>query len=444
MNEDDHERLSFGNKYFKSNADDSNPDESIIDDSTPDELYVDELVIIFDEVNPDRSNTDDPNPDNQEDSNATVEGEQQQDQSVDDIHQQSGDTVSENQELSNPDVTPGNNSGEISNSEGASNSSSDSSNDDGTNAGGAISSREQLPPSRRWTKDHTPDLIIGNPDTGIKTRSATQNECLYHNLLYQTEPKKIEEALKDADWVTAMQEEINEFERNEVWKLVPRPKNISVVGTKWVFRNKTDSDGIITRNKARLVAKGYSQQEGIDYDETYAPVARLEAIRIFLAYAAHMKFKVFQMDVKSAFLNGELEEEVYVEQPPGFVDPRYPDYVYRLDKALYGLKQAPRAWYETLAQFLIESGFTRGTIDKTLFYLKNGKDLLLVQIYVDDIIFGSTNDKLCKKFSKLMQSRYQMSMMGEMSYFLGLQVKQTDDGIFINQSKYTKNLLKKV
>ena len=224
---------------------------------------------------------------------------------------------------------------------------------------------------------------------------------------------------------------------------MPRPKNRSIVDNKWVFRNKTDPDGIITRNKARLVAKGYSQQEGIDYDKTYAPIARLEAIRIFLAYAAHMKFKVFQMDVKSAFLNEELEEEVYVEQPTGFVDPRYLDYVYRLDKALYGLKQAPRAWYETLAQFLIESGFTRGTIDKTLFYLKNGKDFLLVQIFVDDIIFGSTNDKLCKKFSKLMQSRYQMSMMGEMNYFLGLQVKQTDDGIFINQSKYTKNLLKK-
>ena len=154
--------------------------------------------------------------------------------------------------------------------------------------------------------------------------------------------------MKDADWVTAMQE-LNEFERNEVWKLVPRPKNRSVVDTKWVFRNKIDPDGIITRNKARLVAKGYSQQEGIDYDETYAPVARLEAIRIFLDYDAHMKFKVFQMDVKSAFLNGELEEEVYVEQPPGFVDPRYPNFVYRLDKALYGLKQAPRAWYETLS-----------------------------------------------------------------------------------------------
>ena len=242
------------------------------------------------------------------------------------------------------------------------------------------------------------------------------------SFLSQTEPKKVEEALQDADWVQAMQEELNEFERNKVWTLVPRPKNRSVVGTKWVFRNKTDSDGIITRNKARLVAKGYSQREGIDYDETFAPVARLEAIRIFLAYTAHKKFKVFQMDVKSVFLNGELEEEVYVEQPPGFVDSKYPDYVYRLDKALYGLKQAPRAWYETLAQFLLKSVFNRGTIEKTLFYLNYGNDLLLVQIYVDDIIFGSINDRLCKRFAKLMQSRYQMSMMGELGYFLGLQV----------------------
>ncbi|KAL8101032.1 hypothetical protein AgCh_033059 [Apium graveolens] len=279
--------------------------------------------------------------------------------------------------------------------------------------------------------------------SSVRTRTATSNECLYHSFLSQTEPKKVEEALQDADWVQAMQEELNEFERNKVWTLVPRSKNRSVVGTKWVFRNKTDSDGIITRNKARLIAKGYSQHEGIDYDETFAPVARLEAIRIFLAYAAHTKFKVFQMDVKSAFLNGKLEEEVYVEQPPGFVDLKFSNHVYRLDKALYGLKQAPRAWYETLAQFLLESGFHRGTIDKTLFYLNHGNDLLLVQIYVDDIIFGSTNSKPCEKFAKLMQSRYQMSMMGELSYFLGLQVKHTEEGTFICQSKYTRNLLKK-
>ena len=340
---------------------------------------------------------------------------------------------------------------------------SDESNSEKTNSGGAsedaenqleiqesidqggesTEDRSQLPSARKWTRSHTLDQIIGDPEARVRTRASATNECLHHAFLSQSEPKKVEEALQDADWITAMQEELNEFERNQVWTLVPRPKNRSIVGTKWVFRNKTDSEGIITRNKARLVAKGYSQQEGIDYDETFAPVARLEAIRIFLAYASHMKFKVFQMDVKSAFLNGKLEEEVFVEQPPGFEDCKHSDYVYKLDKALYGLKQAPRAWYETLAQFLLSSGFSRGTIDKTLFYLQQGKDLLLVQIYVDDIIFGSTNSKLCNRFAKLMQSRYQMSMMGELSYFLGLQVKQTEDGIFVSQAKYTRNLLKK-
>ena len=145
-----------------------------------------------------------------------------------------------------------------------------------------------------------------------------------------------------------MQEELNQFERNKVWELVPAPKNRSIIGTKWVFRNKMDENGIVTRNKARLVAKGYSQEEGIDYDETFAPVARLEAIRIFLAFAAHSNFKVYQMDVKSAFQNGELEEEVYVQQPPSFEDPEFPNFVYKLLKALYGLKHAPRAWFDTL------------------------------------------------------------------------------------------------
>ena len=149
------------------------------------------------------------------------------------------------------------------------------------------------------------------------------------------------------------------------------------------------------------------------------------------------------MDVKSAFLNGELEEEVYVQQPPGFEDSIHPNFVDKLLKALYGLKQAPRAWYDTLSQFLLENQFIRGTIDKTLFYKQHGNDIILVQIYVDDIIFGSTDEKLCKRFSKLMQSRYEMSMMGELTFFLGLQVSQRKDGIFINQAKYIKDLLKK-
>ena len=156
-----------------------------------------------------------------------------------------------------------------------------------------------------------------------------------------------------------MQEELNQFERQKVWKLVPRPKNKSIIGTKWVFRNKLDGDGIFTRNKARLVTKGYSQEEGIDYDETYAPLERFEAIKMFLAFPAHSNFKVYQMDVTSAFLNGELEEEVYVEQPPGFEDSEFSNFVYFLFKALYGLKQAPRTWYDTLYEFLLENGFTR-------------------------------------------------------------------------------------
>ena len=148
-----------------------------------------------------------------------------------------------------------------------------------------------------------------------------------------------------------MQEELNQFTANEVWDLVPPPENQTIIGTKWVFRNNLDENGVVTRNKARLVAQGYNQQEGIDYDETYAPVARLESIRILLAYACALDFKLYQMDVKSAFLNGIINEEVYVAQPPGFVDFKKPNHVYRLKKALYGLKQAPKAWYDRLKAF---------------------------------------------------------------------------------------------
>ncbi|KAL8115181.1 hypothetical protein AgCh_021856 [Apium graveolens] len=425
----DHDQLRFENE--DSYSDTENPDSLSPDTANSDRLNSDVIETVVTTLKED----------------APMQGEHTQDPttSQETSEHASGSSSSDSSSSDKPSSDSAENlNTEESNSESiVSRGASENENEDSMDHGGASSSRENLPSASKWTKSHTPNLIIGNPDAGVRTRTGTSNECLYNSFLSQTEPKKVEEALQDADWVQAMQEELNEFERNKVWTLVPRPKNRSVVGTKWVFRNKTDSDGIITRNKARLVAKGYSQQEGIDYDETFAPVARLEAIRIFLAYTAHKKFIVFQMDVKSAFLNGELEEEVYVEQPPGFVDTKHPDYVYRLDKALHGLKQAPRAWYETLAQFFLESGFHRGTIDKTLFYLNHGKDLLLVQIYVDDIIFGSTNDKLCKKFAKLMQSRYQMSMMGELSYFLGLQVKKNEEGTFICQTKYTRNLLKK-
>jgi hypothetical protein len=195
----------------------------------------------------------------------------------------------------------------------------------------------------------------------------------------------------------------------------------NVVGTKLVFYNKHDEHGVVTRNKARLVVKGYAQVAGLDFEETFSRVVRLESIHILLAYAAHHSFKLFQMDVKSAFLNGPIKEEVYVEQPPGFEDDRYLDHVYKLCKALYGLKQAPRAWYECLRDFIISNAFKVGKPDPTIFTKACNGDLFVRQIYVDDIIFGSTNQKSCEEFSRVMMLKFEMSMMGELNYFLGFQ-----------------------
>ncbi|GJV95095.1 retrovirus-related pol polyprotein from transposon TNT 1-94 [Tanacetum coccineum] len=171
--------------------------------------------------------------------------------------------------------------------------------------------------------------------------------------------------------------------------------------------------------------------------------SRLEAVRLFVAYAAHKSFPVYQMDVETTFLNGPLKEEVYVNHPDGFIDPHHPDKVYCLKKALYGLKQAPRAWYDELSNFLVSKGFSKVSIDPTLSIIKKREDILLVQIYVDDIIFGSTNTKLSKKFEKLMHSKFEMSMMGELKFFLGIQIHQSPSGIFINQTKYAQEILKR-
>ncbi|GJY99355.1 retrovirus-related pol polyprotein from transposon TNT 1-94 [Tanacetum coccineum] len=221
----------------------------------------------------------------------------------------------------------------------------------------------------------------------------------------------------------------------EVWVLVDLPYGKKVIGTKWVFRNKRDERSIVMKNKARLVAQGFRQEEGIGYDEVFAPVARIEAIRLFLSFASYMGFTVYQINVKSAFLYGTIKEEVYVHQNPGFVDLAHPNKVYKVIKALYGLHQAPKAWYETLSSFLMENGFRRGTIDKTLLIKKKKSDIMLVQVYVDDIIVGSTKKSMCTEFEECMHKRFQMSSMGELTFFLGLQVKQQPGGIFISQDK---------
>nr|GFC15009.1 putative ribonuclease H-like domain-containing protein [Tanacetum cinerariifolium] len=210
-----------------------------------------------------------------------------------------------------------------------------------------------------------------------KTNHTDHLHCLFACFLSQLEPSSVAKALADPDWVAAMQEEMQQFYNQQ---------------------NKRDARGIVVRNKARLVDQGHRQDEGIDYDEVFAPVARIEAIRLFLAFASYMGFMVYQMDVKRSFLYGEIEKEVYVTQPKGFEDPHNPRHVYRVVKALYGLHQAPRAWYAILSTFPLKHHYRRGTIDKTLFLKKDSMHIILVQVYVDDIIFGSTNKAWCDEF----------------------------------------------
>ncbi|GJR08442.1 retrovirus-related pol polyprotein from transposon TNT 1-94, partial [Tanacetum coccineum] len=232
----------------------------------------------------------------------------------------------------------------------------------------------------------------------------TKNHPLEQVIVSTIEPKNIKEAMLDHSWIESMQDELNQFKHLDIWELVECPVIINIIKVKWIWKNKTGAENTVIRNKSRLVVKGYGQEEGIDFEESFAPIARLEAVRIFVAYAAHKNFLIFHMDVKTTFLNCLLKEEVFVQQPDGFVDPDTPNHVYRLKKALYGLKQALRAC---------------------------------------DIIFGSTKPIFAKRFEKLMKDNFEMSMIGEMKFFLRLQVHQSPRGILICQSQYTMDILKK-
>ncbi|XP_076886642.1 uncharacterized protein LOC143536575 [Bidens hawaiensis] len=259
----------------------------------------------------------------------------------------------------------------------------------------------------RIPRDHPIENIIGPFESGVSTRSQTGNinNCLYSCFISQIEPISVDMTLQEPSWVGAMHEKLNQFDKLNVWKLVELPSGKKSLDTRWVFSNKQDDTGVIVINKARLVVRGFRQVEGLDYTEVYAPVARLEAIRIFLAYASYMGFTVYQMNVKTAFLYGEVKEEIYVDQPPGFRSSKYPDH--------------------------------------TLFLKTVGKDLILVQIYVDDNIFGSTSTTLCTEFEGVMKKRFEMSSLGEMTIVLGLQVRQSATGILLHQGKYIENILAK-
>jgi transposase InsO family protein len=288
-------------------------------------------------------------------------------------------------------------------------------------------------------EDWENEMVDDVPVRGTRLLSDVYQRC---NIAV-CEPAGFEEAKLDKNWMVAMEEELHMIEKNNTWQLVDRPQDRKVIGVKWVFKTKLNADGSINKFKARLVVKGYAQIFGVDYSDTFAPVARLDTIRMLLAVAAQKGWKVYQLDVKSAFLNGFLQEEIYVEQPEGFMKKGEEDKVYLLKKALYGLKQAPRAWYSRIDNHLLTLGFVKSLSESTLYIKHNEVDILVVSLYVDDILVTGNNATLIDEFKLEMMKEFEMTDLGLMTYFLGMEIKQSKDEIFICQKKYAKEILKK-
>jgi hypothetical protein len=260
--------------------------------------------------------------------------------------------------------------------------------------------------------------------------------------LLEAEPSSFEEASQQQVWRDAMVEEYASIMKNDVWEVVPRPEGKSVIGSRWIYKIKHVADGSVEKFKARFVAKGFSQKEGIDYDETFAPVARYTSIRAVISIAAEMGWKIHQMDVKTTFLNGIIEEEVYIEQPEGFEVHGRDSHVCRLRRALYGLKQAPRAWYSRIDNYLQGMGFTKSEADSNLYYIIVGGEPLILVLYVDDL-FLTGSERLIAECKRDLASEYEMKDLGLMHYFLGLEVWQRDGQTFLGQGKYAVEILKR-
>ncbi|KAI5348361.1 hypothetical protein L3X38_001248 [Prunus dulcis] len=270
------------------------------------------------------------------------------------------------------------------------------------------------------------------------------NDIMAQCNMWIMEPENFEEADLDESWRRAMEAELEMIEKNNTWQLVERPFNKPVIGVKWVYKTKLNLDGTVQKNKARLVAKGYSQKPGIDYNETFAPVARLDTIRTLIALAAQKEWHLYQLDVKSAFLNGVLKEEVYVEQTQGSMKKNEEIKVYKLNKPLYGLKQAPRAWYDEIDSYFNKAGFKKSPSEATL-YIKTdeGSGILIVSLYVDDIVYTGSCVKMLEEFKNDMMKHYEMTDLGLLYHFLGMGVVQTDKYIFLHQKKYAMKVIEK-
>jgi histone deacetylase 1/2 len=256
------------------------------------------------------------------------------------------------------------------------------------------------------------------------------------------EPDSVAAALQDPRWKAAMDAELAALHRNETWRLVPAPPGINLIDSRWVFKVKHNPDGTVERYKARLVAKGFKQRHGIDYDDTFSPVVKPTTIRVILSLAVTQGWHMRQLDVDNAFLHGFLEEEVYMLQPPGYVDPRYPHHICKLEKSLYGLKQAPRAWFARLSSKLQSLGFVPSKADVSLFVYKDKSITIYMLVYVDDIIVVSSTSSAADQLLKQLRSEFPVKYLGSLGYFLGIEVKHVKDGVLLYQQKYVNDLLK--
>ncbi|KAM7479031.1 hypothetical protein LguiA_027244 [Lonicera macranthoides] len=292
--------------------------------------------------------------------------------------------------------------------------------------------------ARRSTKQRKqPDYLN---DYDVQVNDCTVISCFFMGAIYEDEPKCYVEAQGIAEWEAAMREEINALHKNNTWELVPKPKGTELVTCKWVYKLKKKTDGTVERYKARLVARGFSQQYGLDYEETFSPVAKMVTVRTIISLAAYKGWNLWQLDVKNAFLYGELDRDIFMEQPQGFVSKEFPNHVCRLKKALYGLKQAPRAWYGKIAQYLIFCGFKASNSDPSLFVKSQSAEYMMILLYVDDmIITGDNNDEITHLRDDL-SIRFEMKNLGEAQCFLGLEVEKSD-GYFVSQKRYATSLL---
>ena len=283
------------------------------------------------------------------------------------------------------------------------------------------------------------ELIDDIPVRGTRLLTDVYSRCN----VAETEPIDFEEAINSQVWIAAMQEELMMIEKNETWLLVDRPSHKKVIGVKWIFKTKLNADGSINKHKARLVAKGYSQEPGTDFTDTFAPVSRLDTIKLVLAVAAQCGWLIYQLDVKSAFLNGVLKEEIYVEQPDGFEKEINANKVYVLKKALYGLKQAPRAWYSRLDEYLLSMGFERSINEVTLYVKNTNKHILIISVYVDDLLIAGNKEELVTEFKNNMKEMFEMNELGLLTYFLGMEINQFKQGYFLCQKSFIIKLLNK-